>query len=184
MSVVFALNSVVLLSGQPPVIPIITIADITRDDIVDTTLKPVRRIAAVKSISLGYARNYTPMPDSIAAIVRENSPDIAEKLSQEFSVKEQNTPALINDIDAVSISVDTNIVNEADAITEAQRRLAMSSVERAVYSMDCFSAPFSFELGEIKTIDHPDYFAGGRPAVLTRIVDMYDEDQVSLEVEV
>lgn len=183
MSVVFELGELVKLNGESFDIPVVDgFADITPDDIVDESLLPVRKISAAKSITLGYAKNYT-VQSSVAGTVWESTPELAVKLSTNFSNTEQPNAALADDVDAVSISANTLIVNEADAIVEAQRRLGMSNKQRRVYELQTLAAPFLFELGEIKTISHPDYFADISPVVLIRIVDQYTTDQATLEVE-
>lgn len=185
--VVFNMGEVVLLSGTTTVVPTYAIpADITEDDIVYGTLLPIRRISAVKSITLSYARNHTPMPDSIAGTVWQNDPDLAAKLSAQYSTTEQVNSELSDDDFASSISTVTLIVNEADAITEGQRRLAMSATPRRVFELDVLAAPFALELADIKTFSHPDYFDadGGHSAVITRIIDRYTTDKATLEIEV
>lgn len=183
--VVFNLNSVAPLSGLNVDIPVFAArADITQDEIAIGSLTPIRRIPAIKTITIGYAKNYTPMADSVAATVRENTPDLATKLSDDSARHEQQTAALQSDVDAVTVNVSTLIVLQVDAATEAQHRLDMALVQKRIFELQTFSAPFLFELGDSKTIDHPDYFTPAKSAVITRIIDQFNSDQTTLEIEV
>jgi hypothetical protein len=181
--VVYDVPDVVRLDGTLAPVPTYpAAADLIYYDIVDDSVLPVRRIAPVKVIKLQYCKNYTPMPDGLAGVVRETTPALAVKLSKEYSTLEATNALQTSNPDAVIISPKTNIVNESDAITESARRLVLSGTERKVYALKTFSAPFNMLLNQVITIDYPQYFDGGVAAVITRLIDVFDRDQCSLEV--
>jgi hypothetical protein len=181
--VVYEIPEVVRLDGTVAFVPTYPAAsDLGYDNIIDVSLLPVRRIAPVKSINLGYCRNYTPMPDGLAGVVRENTPALAVKLSVEYARYEATNALQTSNPDAAAISPTTLIVNESDAIAEAARRLTLSDKERKVYALRTYAAPFAMSLNQVITIDYPRYFDGGVSAVITRLIDVLDRDQCSLEV--
>jgi len=157
------------------------VASISSDDIEDNSLWPRRRIAAAKTLKIGYRRNWTPQADGLAGSVRETTPAIAatyEKSESSFSA----TNAGIDDPDAVDVSVSTLIVSLADATTEATRRAAWSAVPRSIFEFSAFAAPFNLDLGQTVTIEYPQYFAVPGPAVITRLRDELLQDTCTLEV--
>lgn len=181
--VVYDLPDLVRLDGALAPVPTYPAApDLIYYDIIDDSVLPVRRIPPVKVIKLGYCRNYTPMPDGLAGVVRETMPALAVKLTAEYTTYEATNALQTSNPDAVTISPTTNIVNEADAITETARRLALADRERKVYELKTFSAPFNMSLNQMISIDYPQYFSGGVPAVITRLIDVLERDQCILEV--
>lgn len=153
------------------------------EDVEDDSLLPVRRIAPARSVSVGYARNWTPQADGLAGVIRENNPELATRYEQKEST------AIANNLnieaiypDAAAITVSTLIVSQSDAQAEADRRALLASVPRTVFELSAFAAPFAMRLGQTIAVDYPKYFSGGRSAVITRLNDMPAQNAVRLEV--
>lgn len=141
--------------------------DITRDQTVANTMRPRRVIAPLKSITMQYKRNWT-VQSNVAASVYELTPALADELSKEGKTK-PCTQALPNFPQAESISPKTLIVNEADATTEGNRRLAIAVKPRFIYELQAFSAPFSWPIGATATLERPGI--NGDRAVITKLVE-------------
>lgn len=156
---------------------------LTLDDIEDDSLLPVRRIPPARRVSLGYARNWTPQADGLAGVIRENNPELATRYEQKDSSVVANDPTM-EEIhpDSVMLTVSTLIVNRDEAMVEATRRLMFAGVQRTVYEVKAFAAPFAMSLGQTIRIHYPKYFKDGRDAVITRLNDLPGENSVLLEV--
>lgn len=141
--------------------------EITRDQTVANTMRPRRVIAPLKSITMQYKRNWT-VQSNVAASVYELTPALADELSKEGKTK-PCTQALPNFPQAESISPKTLIVNEADAATEGNRRLAIAVKPRFIYELQAFSTPFSWPIGATATLER--HGINGDRAVITKLVE-------------
>lgn len=157
--------------------------ELTQDDIEDETLLPVRRIAPAQSVTIGYKRNWTPQPDGLAGVIREQNPELATlyEKSESVAVAENNGIATQYP-DAADIIASTLIVHYSDALTEASRRAAQASVPHSVYELSAFTAPFGMQLGQTITINYPQYFNGGKLALIVRLSDQPADNSVRMEV--
>lgn len=156
---------------------------LTLDDIEDDSLLPVRRMAPARSVSLGYARNWTPQADGLAGVIRENNPELATRYEQRESTAVTTDPDLeIIHPDSVSLTVSTLIVHWNEAMLEAQRRLINAGIQRTVFELKAFAAPFAMALGQTVRVHYPKYFKGGLDAVITRLNDLPGENAVRMEV--
>ncbi|WP_337840518.1 hypothetical protein [Rheinheimera sp.] len=155
---------------------------LTADDIADDTLYPRRRIAPVKTVSLGYRKNWTPQADGLAGSVRETTPALAALFEKAESLATADNASQADNADAATITTSTLIVELADAQAEANRRAAWASVPRRIYELSAFAAPFALDLGATLSIDYPRYFTGGQAAVITRITDDLLADTATVEV--
>lgn len=157
--------------------------ELTPDDIEEDSLLPVRRITPAKSVTLGYARNWTPQGDGLAGVVREDYPELATQYEQtESVVVAENVGIVTTYPDAADIVVSTLISLKIDAETEAARRATIASTQRAVFELTSFASPFAMQLGQSITINYPQYFSSGSPALITRITDLPEENSVRMEV--
>jgi len=155
---------------------------LTADGIEDDTLYPRRRIAPVKTMTMGYRKNWTPQADGLAGSVREATPALATLYEKEESSVTATNATQAANAEAATITTSTLIVEQADAQAEANRRAAWASVPRQVFECSAFAAPFALDLGTTLSIDYPRYFTGGQTAVITRIADDLLNDTATLEV--
>ena len=151
------------------------------DEYEDNTLRPIRRIEPLKSIKLGYGKNFTPQADGLAGSVRETRPATARLYEKEFSYSEsKNSPITTQFPEAQAITVPSALVNEADCQAESDRRKALAASVRHVWELTAFATPFTFNLGEtIKVQTGRNHFLTG---VITRLVDDYDDESVQVEL--
>lgn len=155
---------------------------LTLDDIEDDSLLPVRRISPAKTVSIGYQKNYTPQADGLAGVIRENDPELATLYEQEESTAvAENVGITTTHPEAAEINVSTLIAFKVDAQTEAQRRANLASVPHAVYELEAFAAPFAMQLGQTIHIDYPQYFNGGKDALIVRLTDYPEQNSVRME---
>ena len=156
---------------------------LNRDDIEDDSLLPVRRIVPARSITLGYQRNWTPQADGLAGVIRETDPELATLYEQEERLTViENVGISASYPDATDITVSTLLAFEVDALTEAQRRADIASIPRRVFELTAFTAPLAMQLGQTITLDYPQYFTDGLPAMIVRLTDLLAENSVRLEV--
>lgn len=140
---------------------------ITRDQTVGNSMRPRRVISPLTSITLQYKRNWTEQ-SNVAASVYELTPALADELSKAGKTKTV-TQALPNYPQASSISVQSLIVNEADAATEGNRRLALAIKPRFIYELQALSAPFAWSIGATATLGRTGI--NGAQAVITKLIE-------------
>jgi len=154
---------------------------LSQDDYEDGTLKVARRIEPLKSIKLGYQRNFTPQADGLAGSVRELTPTIATRYEKEYSyIYVENANITTQFPEAEAITVPSALVSESDCQAEANRRKDLAAGVRHVWELTAFTTPFKFNLGE--TINVQTAKTQFLTGVITRLVDDYDEETVKLEL--
>jgi len=137
------------------------------------------RIAALKKLTLGYQKNYTPQGDSLAASITENSPELAALFkNNELLVSDNNTVANISA--AIELSSSTLIVNLADAQTELARRLALRQIPKTIYTMETTIKKHA--LASTVTVTYPRYLSAGNNAVIVGQVHKLNNSTDTLEV--
>lgn len=150
-------------------IPAVKPAAITDDQNLYASRQPRRRITPIYELTLGYARNWTPL-NSIAASIYENSPEIAKRLAADEQTITLAAPAVLATYaDAQTLTVSTLIVSAADANTEAARRMALSAIPRYVYETQQLAAPLQWQLGDGATLQTQGF--NGVNAVITKLAE-------------
>lgn len=155
---------------------------LTPDDLVEGSLRCLRRSVPVTTVRLGYRKNWTLQTDGVAGAATEaRRADLASEylVSKAFdaSIKTAHPLALEPDLEGTLMTV------KADCDTEAARRLTLYGVTRAVYGLDCFSAPFSANLGAVIALSHPRFgFALGVNSLVSGIVEQPVKNRLSLEL--
>jgi len=131
-----------------------------------------------KSLAVSYARNYSPMTE-VAGSINDTDPSLAKRLRKEWEVakSEQSLPAYPLAIDQ---TIETNLVNQADAETERNRRLQIRSQRRDTWSITAFITSTKATVGASIDIHHP-YLSGriGR-IISTRMSPI--SDRIEMEV--
>ncbi|MBZ9610812.1 hypothetical protein [Rheinheimera maricola] len=150
-------------------VPVTQTAAITDDQNLFASRQPRRRIAPLHELTLGYARNWTPL-NTIAASIYENTPDVAKRLASEELTVTQSAPAVLAAYaDAQTLTVSTLIVSNTDANAEASRRMALSALPRYVYETQQLAAPLQWQLGDGATLQTPG--VNGSDAVITKLAE-------------
>lgn len=161
------------LPSEPPS------AFLTKDQTVYGTQKIRRVINPLYSMTLGYKRNWSPL-NNIAAVVHETTPAIAAELAAEGKTATRTQPAVIvNYPQAETISADSLLVSEADAVTELNRRLALSAVPRFIYELQQLSVPFLWQIGEGTHLES--IGINGDRAVITKLLEAPNNGTCTVE---
>ena len=155
---------------------------VTADDIEFSSLVLKIRLPPLRSISLGYRKNWTIQADGLAGVVTEQNPLLALQSSESESKAVATNDVLTNYPAAASIEVSTLIVNAVDAATEVNRRVVLSAEPHAIYEMQAFASPLAFNLADSVTVTYPQYFVAGANALVVGIVDQPIDGTAILEV--
>lgn len=133
-----------------------------------------------KEVTIGYKRNYTQISD-VAGNVHEQNAKLAEHLQGESLLSlAESKPIATAYAKAAAIKADTLLANQADAATEANRRLTIGNKTRVIYETKQLAAGFELALGVEVQMTTPGL--NGNTAVVTR--KDYDllNDAVTLEL--
>ncbi len=129
-------------------------------------------------LAVNYARNYSPMSE-VAGSINDSDPALAKRLRTEWEVakSEQSLPSYPLAIDQ---EIDTNLVNQADAEAERDRRLGIRNQRRDTWSLSAFITSTKAVVGASVEVHHP-YVTGriGR-IISTRMSPI--SDRIELEV--
>lgn len=154
-------------------------AFLTKDQTIINTSKIRRVINPLHSLTLGYKRNWTPL-SNIAAVVHETTPAIAAELAAEGKTVTRTQPAvLVNYPQAETIKTDSLIVNEAEATTEANRRLSLSAIPRFIYELQQLAVPFSWQIGDCAYLEAAGI--NGDRAVITKLIEAPNDGTCTVE---
>ena len=159
-----------------------SVLDLTADDLVEGSLRCIRRIVPVTTVRLGYRKNWTLQTDGVAGAATEaRRADLAAEYlvskALDAAIKTAHPLALEPELAGTLMTV------QSDCDTEAARRLALWGVTRYVYAFDCFSAPARVSLGQVIKLTHPRFgFAGGAKAVVVGITEQPTKNRLSLEI--
>ncbi|WP_102798720.1 hypothetical protein [Bowmanella denitrificans] len=164
-------------SGNYVTVPV-TNADLS-GEIERGSLRPRRRIPPLKTLKLGYSRNWSPL-STIAEVVRDTDPVLATRLENQYSYVDDNNNTA--SLDAADVTTDTLLTTKAAATAECSRRLGLAVNARNIYELTAAAGPFAMELGQVISIDYPGTFAGGKYCCVTRLSDELSRDACQLEV--
>jgi hypothetical protein len=143
------------------------------------SLRIKERFAAVKQLSLGYQKNFTPQKEGLAAAITENNPELAVLYQNNESVV-NGTNVVSNISAAINSKLSTLIANLTDAQTELNRRLTLIKNPRTIY--ECETTLKTHIQGETTTVTYPKYFAAGKNAVVVGHVHRLNNPTDIIEV--
>jgi len=122
------------------------IALLTDDDIEPDSFKVKRRVLSVPAVNVHYAKNYTVQPDGLFGAVSNANRELLSKpwsiataANRDVANKHPNYP---------EINAFTLLVHEADAQLEANRRAALNTQIRKVYTMSAYGLAIGFNVGD------------------------------------
>lgn len=123
--------------------------DLTDEQNLLSSRKPQRKIATVAQMSLQYQRNFTPM-QNVAAVVFDTDLALAQQLQREASkIQQLNVATQSNYPESLALdNVPSLLVNQADAVTEINRRLTLRSKPRFIYQTEQLAGALQFKLGD------------------------------------
>lgn len=145
----------------------------------DAPFAVVDVIPARPSVLLGWGRNWTPTKSGLAGGLPESALSILGKEFAEVSAIDSAAAALYRYAER-PVREDTLLIVEADAQTEAQRRLAQRVAQRRVVEFTGYSELHERELGDVVRITHPRF---GCAAGVDGIVIGLDEDMAANRIK-
>lgn len=119
---------------------------VTADDMVDGSLKIVQRLEVSAAVKLGYCQNWSVQTD-LQSGIPESSKNLF-KLDWLTTTQQDQSVMDLYKLHAVPEQEDTFLLVEADAITEANRRLTNRKVPRTVYQYTGFADALDLKLGK------------------------------------
>jgi len=154
-------------------------SNVNSGQIKQASLRIKQRFAAVKQLTLGYQKNFTPQAEGLAAAITENSPELAALFQNKESVV-NGTNNIVNSSAAINSEISTLIANLNDAQTELNRRLMLIKVPRTIY--ECETTLKTHTQGETTTVTYPKYFLAGKNAVVVGHIHRLNNPTDILEV--
>lgn len=155
--------------------------DITIDDVVPGTLRYSEKLEVVGAVKLGYCKNWT-VQDPLDTRI---PPDHKELFAKEWlTVTAKNSTTIsIYKLTGEPEQQDTYLQTEADANTEANRRLGIYSAARFVVSFDATAKLFEAQVGAPVIITNPKINGGiAKAGQIVGINPHIAESIVSMEV--
>lgn len=163
----------------PPGSPVLSIS---ADDIVENTLELTKRILPVKTVRLGYKKNWTVQSSGLNSSVTASR---AAELGQEYQVVSvANAGVSSTYLRATEPDMEgTLFVSQSDASTECSRRSTLNNILRKVYKMECFTTPQKLEIGMEVRLIFPRYdLQSGKNCIVIGITERPVDNRVTLEL--
>ena len=126
---------------------------ITRSDIIEHQLDIDSVIEVSPAIKIGYCKNFT-VQNNLQTVIPEEHKSLYEE-EWLTTTAADNTVATKYKMLVDPVQKDTMLLTEANAITEANRRLGIVKQQRIVYKMTCISSMFPLQLGQAVTLTYP-----------------------------
>lgn len=160
--------------------PASTVMDITKNDIIEETLTIIERSLVEGAVKIGYAKNWTIQRNLETGI----PPEHKDMFAREWFTEEQEDASVksIYKLSAEPEQVDTYLQAEADATTEATRRLTLKKTQRTVYAFRGKPRLSELELNDGITITHDRYSLSSTSALVTAISISWGSLIVDIEV--
>jgi hypothetical protein len=131
-----------------------------------------------KSLTVNYARNHSALSE-VAGSINDTDPALADRLKKEWLVSKEEQVVTGYPL-AVEESIDTALVDKANADAERDRRLLIRSQRRDTWSITAFITSTKAIVGASVEIYHP-YVAGRIGRIVSTRMSPSD-DRVELEV--
>lgn len=158
-----------------------TPTQITTADIIDNTITIAERPAVVAAVKVGFAKNWS-VQDSLDTGIPQEHKDL---FSKEWltTTSEDSTTKTNYRLDAEPEQIDTFLLTESDASSEATRRLNLSKTPRHVISFSGTPSLIELQLGDAVTITHPRFgLAGGKTGMVIGM--SVDWQNLNIDVEI
>lgn len=152
-------------------------------DIAENGLRLIATEDPVKTLTLNYKRNWSPVSrDSIAGSVITGDPDFADSLTEQWrSVSVTNT--VTDHPLAQDRTINTYLTDPTDAATEAARIADLVSVRRERWEVEAFISQAGAQVGKTVQINYPGWgFESGRNARIVSVSRALSRGRVILEV--
>lgn len=167
-----------LAMGQfnaPAGTPVLTLQD---EDLAYGQTALLRRILPLRSVRVGYARNFTPVYAPAASLTEAQR----QRLTDEFQVAKAT-----NTVSGHLMAVDGDLArscfaDEADAAAEATRRATLWGQLRRIFKLPGFLAAQQLQLGDVIALELGRYGLGGVLATVVGLRESLTGGRVELEV--
>lgn len=154
---------------------------VTDADMAAGSLRAASRTDVLAGVRLGYARNWT-VQQSLETGIPAPHRELYEKDLLEVTANDAAVAARYR-LHGEPERIDTLLLRAVDAQAEADRRLALWSVPRTVYTFTGFAALMLLELGQALTIVHHRYgMAAGVTGQVIGIKTDWSSRRVAVEV--
>lgn len=138
--------------------------EIDADDIERHGLAVRQRLKPIKTLRLGYKRNYTPQADGLAGAVTEANRALYAAEYQVVTATNSVAEHLLAEEPPLIPSL---LVDPTEAQTEVDRRAALRDQIRFIYTARCFAAPYKLRLGQtVKVYNDRLGFSAGKLCTL------------------
>lgn len=155
------------------------------DDIVAGTLRRVAIEPPIKNLTFKYRKNWGVQDrDGILPSVQDSDPDLTERLISEWSqVVVENNVSVSDYPLAKDKIIESFLVNESDATTEAERIATLRNKERQRWELTAFIATFEGLVGRTVKITYPAMgWENGITALVVRAAPELGAGTIGLEV--
>jgi len=131
---------------------------------------------------VGYEKNWTPNSDPASSVSEAHRAWIAEEFSkvekyEDASVKTAHLSAQDPDVKPSIIK------SQADAATEAQRLQTLYGVQRFLYRVQAFTAPYQIRIGDSITLYDDRYdLSAGKVCLVVGITEYLLDNKIEIEV--
>lgn len=154
---------------------------VTDADMAARSLRAASRTDVLAGVRLGYARNWT-VQQSLETGIPAPHRELYEKDLLEVTANDAAVAARYR-LHGEPERIDTLLLRAVDAQAEADRRLALWSIPRTVYTFTGFAALMLLELGQALTIIHGRYgMAAGVTGQVVGIKTDWSSRSVAVEV--
>lgn len=151
------------------------------DDYVQGSLKMRDRPEVIAGVKQGYCKNWT-VQDALDTRIPAEHKDLYAQEWLTVTARDDAVAAAYK-LYADIAQQDTHLLREADAQAEAARRLALWSVQRTVYQVECFAHMLQLELGQAVTLAAPRWGLGaGKAGVVIGLQRDWIKGRVTVEV--
>ena len=158
-----------------------TPTQITTADIIDNTIAIAERPPVVAAVKVGYAKNWT-VQDSLDTGIPQEHKDLFAK-EWLTTTSEDATTKTNYRLDAEPEQVNTFLLTESDASTEATRRLNLYKTPRHVITFSATPRLIELQLGDAVTITHPRFgLSGGKTGMVIGMSVDWENLLVDLEI--
>lgn len=158
-----------------------TPVDIGPDDCVLGGLKMRERPEVIAGVKLGYCCNWS-VQDNLGTGIPEEHKDLFAQEWLTVTARDEAVAAAYR-LYADIPQQDTYLLRESDAQAEANRRLALWSVQRTVYQVECFAHMLSLELGQAVSLKADRWgLAAGKAGVVVGLQRDWIKGRVTVEV--
>jgi hypothetical protein len=139
--------------------------EITTADIIDNTLVISERVPVQAAVRLGYNKNWS-VQNSLDTGIPQDHKDLFEKEWLTVTSEDATTKTKYR-LDAEPEQINTFLLTETDASTEATRRLNLFKTQRHIISFSATSRLIELQLGDAVTVTHPRFgLSGGKTGMV------------------